>query len=226
MFKIQISNEIIEDHKLTNKAFYLYVYLKIYSKSNKQAYVFTKELMRQLNWKDKSTLKKYLLQLKNAKYINYNLEINEQGNEVLPIHNAITIYFINENLLREFTQLDEDILLKIQTLASKTELHKLSDGKYIIDKIFDEKESATRIYYLYEKLYNKEHKYSITISYKEIFNMTGCNNQITKGINDLLINNKLLIIKQGNKYNENIRSRNSYLPIWDMTRRITQPKLE
>ena len=73
---------------------------------------------------------------------------------------------------------------------------------------------TTRIYYIYEKNYNKKDKYAISTSYEDIIKIVSCNNQLLNSINLMLEENNMINKIIGNKVeNTNKRLKNKYIPI-------------
>lgn len=223
MFKVQINNSIIEDSTLSNSAFYLYVYLKLYARTKTHANIYVKDFMNLIDWKDKNTFKKYLQELKNKGLIEYTLQLNSRGYAMLPIHKPLLVKMEYDNLPIQFTQIKDGVLHQIREIASKTEIY--SDHQ--LQKFSDEKEIATRIYYIYEKSYNKTKDYCIALTFNYICSIVKCSNKTLSSINSTLMNHHLLYIDYGKNKDQTVhRHPNKYTPIWKEERKILHRKFK
>lgn len=195
---------MIEDPFLTTKAFYLYICLKIHGKYADTLRIHNVEIKEFTKW-DNRTIKKYLKELKEKKYINYTLPLDEKGNEIIVISNPINIYIYPLEDKIEFSYVDEDILRMINNSTDKICVDKMRTSE-------NGKEIAVRLYYLYEKYYNKKFNTPAILSYQQIKNIVGGNFNKIIAINKILSDNGLLeIIRRANK---NIHVANHYYPIW------------
>jgi len=221
-FKVQVNDDILTDDELSNRAFYLYIYLKLYGKSNETVYIYPPELLEQMGWTGNNTFKKYLLELKQLGYIDYELSINKQGNECLPINRRMIINFTDDLSEGSFTQIDFKTILKLQNVLKLTEIYKVDhestadnkNKKYIIEKHYDEKEVGLRMYFLYEKFYNKKDQCGIPISYENISKTSKASPQIIAYVNNTLEKNNLLKIKHGIFWVKDRKIKNKYIPMW------------
>lgn len=216
MLKVKVSHTIIENPTLTNKAFYLYTYLRYHAKNKDAVFIYADELRRTIKWKKNDTIKKYLQELRNSnnKYIYYELPINDNGNEVMPKAQPIKIDFLQDYISPKYEMVDENILFKIQEISQLTEIKTKIDDEWVIKHVWDEKELATRIYYFHEKNYNKKDKYTLGASYEDIIQTVSCNNQLFNSINNMFEENNLITKIVSDKIeNTNYRLKNKYIPI-------------
>ena len=217
MFKIQISNTIIESPTLSTRAFYLYVYLKLYARDNKKIYIYNSDLKKLTKISDNKTIKERLNELRSNKFIYYELPINkETGEEKLPNGQPLVIDFVDSDYIaKTFNQISDEALFKIQELTCKLKVG-FKKNKQQYEKIVNAKEVATRLYYVYEMKYIKKDNNPLRISFEQIKSIVGSNNETIIAINKTLIQNNLLKQNTGDKIeSSNQRYRNKYYPLWE-----------
>jgi len=225
MFKAQVNNTIIENKTLSNAAFYLYTYLVIHARGDKKVDIYINQLLADMHWKSNKTLKKHLTRLKELRYIGYELGVSSKGYEYLPIHGSLTVY-LNDNFInRQFTQVAIETLYGVRDATLLTEIHTMIDGELVVKSVYDEKELATRLYYMYEKSYNKKDNYSVPLTYVDIYSITKGSNKVVKAVSNALVKSKLLIVFIGERIiGSNKRRANKYLPTWKRGREFkTEP---
>lgn len=196
IWKIRVNNTILTDVGLTHKAFYLYVVIKQLAQKNKTLYVYKEELMDALYWKKNSTLKSYLLELKNCKIIKYSF--ND-----LPKNKPLKIEILT-NEVDNYTQVDTETIDRIKIHTKSIVLD---------DKVSDLKELAIRLFYVYEKYYNKKEGYARP-PYKIIKDCIKTTDRYIKILNTVFAENNIVQIRIGKKYdNSNMRMNNTYIPM-------------
>jgi hypothetical protein len=215
MFKVRIKDKITDNSLLTNKAYYLYVYLKLYAKGNQYIYIYLNELMELIQWKDKKTVKKYLIELKNLKYIYY--EFNEDNPNNFPINQPLHINILDEDNSEQYTQIDINTILKLQKVGKEIRVVNYKD-KNKITIISDLKEVTLRLFYLYEKNYFRKQNNGTKITYANIQYITKSSDKNIKAINNTLVKNDMLEIIVGKRFNsDSRRTVNEYKPICEIT---------
>jgi len=209
MFKVRIDDRITDDSLLTNKAYYLYTYLKLYAKGNQYVYIYLNELMELLQWKDKKTVKKYLIELKKLKYIYY--DFGEENS--FPINQPLHINILQSEHNETFTQIDINTIQKLQNIGKEIEVINYKDkNKNII--ISDLKEITLRLFYLYEKNYFRKEGNGTKIAYAKLGYVTKCSDKNIKAINNTLVKRNMLEVIVGKRHNTNSRRTvNEYKPI-------------
>lgn len=199
--RIQITHEILVNRQIPHEAIYLLIHIKNKA-SNNHVRIYSSKLINELNWKDTRTLKKYL-------NILYDIGEIDTQYKTLPKHKPLE-FNINP-IGKHFTQVDIDTINKIKELCQETPL--IVKGK---ETILNLQEMSLRLFYLYEKYYNKQ-KGKAYPEYKQIVQDTGMSSKHIKVINDWLELNGILEIEHGEYYvnedEETRKGRNQYIPI-------------
>jgi len=217
LYKVQVSNTIIEYPNLSTRAFYLYVYLKLYARGNNKIYIYNSDLKNITKISDNKTIKERLSELRGNQFIYYELPFNkETGEEELPNGQPLIINLIDSDYISKiFTQISDEALFKIQELTCKLKV-KYKKDKQQYEKIVNAKEVATRLYYVYQMKYIKKDNNPLRISFEQIKGIVGSNNETIIAINKILIENNLLRQNTGSKIeSSNQRYRNKYYPLWE-----------
>lgn len=217
IYSVQVPNILIFTPKHYNEL-YLYVILKSIN-GNKPIDRYSHELLELLQWKDIRTLKKYLLNLKNEGYINYNFDDLPQTSK-LHIEKTDIKKFkkLNKNgKLSYFTQVNIKLIHKIIDSTIECKIKQYSKkNKKSATKILDLKERSLTLFYYYKSWYNPKMGYSCQ-AYKQIHKDTGISYEYIKIINKILHKNQLVKVILGDKTKNidgyNKRERNKYIPV-------------
>jgi hypothetical protein len=214
---IKIENSIVEDSNLSNRAFYLYVYIKIMSKGQNFVNTTSTDILNILKWKTKKTLKQHLNEL-------YEIGLIEGNIFTFPTNKPINIILLEDKVLKNFTQINIKTIMKIQEITEQTPIKIYSaekdiecediNGVYITKQHVNLKESAIRLYFLYERYYNRKFQTKTKLTYEQIQQKISISNKFIKSINNILYENKLLFVDIGYKNINNKRSVNGYEPIF------------
>lgn len=211
---IQIPNNLICTKDISHFAIFLYVVLVINS-FNKIVNIKISKLLELTGWKSNKTLKKYLTELKQLNYINYDfIDLPKNTNAEIKISKQS---YGKDNY---FVGIDRECLLKIMEITSEV-LAKRDKKK----KVVDLKEQAIRLFSYYCIKYNKDVGFAY-VAYSIIKLDTGIRDANIKSINTILHKNKILEVTIGGRYilddedKKNIRERNHYIPLCKIKNKI------
>lgn len=198
--RIQIPNKIIIDRAFPHNAFGLYVELKMRAFNNKVE-VMPMKLKETLGWKDNRKLKKYLKTLYNFGLI--DKQVDRINNYKLL---NISLTSIGEEY---FTQVDVNTIRKIKESVRSVKLLRKGKPK-------DVHEIALRLFYYYEKNYNRDFGKAYP-TYEQINKDTRIHSDYIMSINEEFHKNGLVIVRTGEWYkDDNLemkRKGNQYIPI-------------
>lgn len=198
-----IDNTIKKQHA-PYQALYLYVILKSVCKNN-HVNIYVEKLKSEdyLDWKSTKTLKKYLDYLKDNKYIIFDFE-------TMPKHKPLQIDIIpikeipkKDNRENHFVQISVEYIKNIITKCKciKIEYINKKTGE-IINKTYNLKEMALKLFYYYRKMYNDEYRYACP-SYKQTYEATGISREYINILNNFFSDNGLVEVQQGKWYSPN-----------------------
>ena len=173
------------------------------------------KLLELTGWKSTKTLKKYLIELKELNYVDFDF-IN------LPKNTNIQIKIVKQSYGKDnyFVSIEKECLLKIIEIANEV-LAKRDKKK----KIFDLKEQAIRLFSYYCIKYKKEVGFAY-VAYSIIKLETGIRDANIKAINTILHKNNILDVTIGGRYivydeeKKNYRERNHYIPLCKIKNKI------
>lgn len=213
---IQIPNNLICTKEISHYAVFLYIVLVINS-YNKTTNIKINKLLDITNWKTTKTLKKYLNELKQYNYINYDFNN-------LPKNDNIQIKIIKQSYGKNnyFVAIERECLIKIMEITSKVYLKRNKKKQE-----YDLKEQAIRLFSYYCIKYKKEVGFAY-VAYSIIKLETGIRDANIKAINSILHKNNILEVTIGGRYintndnnnNTNIRERNHYIPLCKIKNKI------
>lgn len=211
---IQIPNNLICTKEISHYAVYLYIVLVINS-YNKTTNIKINKLLDITNWKTTKTLKKYLNELKQYNYINYDFNN-------LPKNDNIQIKIIKQSYGKNnyFVAIERECLIKIMEITSKVYLKRNKKKQE-----YDLKEQAIRLFSYYCIKYKKEVGFAY-VAYSIIKLETGIRDANIKAINSILHKNNILEVTIGGRYilddeeKKNIRERNHYIPLCKIKNKI------
>jgi uncharacterized protein (DUF1919 family) len=110
-------------------------------------------------------------------------------------------------------EITEQTPIKIYSAEKDIECEDIN-GVYITKQHVNLKESAIRLYFLYERYYNRKFQTKTKLTYEQIQQKISISNKYIKSINNILYENKLLFVDIGYKNINNKRSVNGYEPIF------------
>jgi len=198
MRRFSISTDVIRNPLVSHHAIYLYITLKeMMDYRTYRVDAYSANILKNANWSDRRTLKKYLSELKQIELITYEF-VNFPINKPL----LITINPIPDDA--QFTQVDELTIKKINDVT----------WDHLIMTNIDMKEMAIRLFYLYESYYNSYYEIAFP-SFRVINSDTRISNIYIKLLNELFNKNKLVIVKYGSQVEWNKKGNNTYIPICD-----------
>ncbi len=207
---IQMPNNLILDTNLNTKAKYLYLVLKISSTDN-ISIIYTKTLLKKLQWSDTKTLKKYLTQLKHQGYIQYDFN-------KLPKHKPMEIKLLPKGY---YTELDREIIHKTIEICKAVKIIRYTkdnnNNNIKKEVLADLKEDAIILLYLYEMYYNENFSCGYACpSYEHIYKTLKIRQQNITAINKTLHDNYICKCISGTYHQDddgNIRQHNNrYIP--------------
>lgn len=210
---IQIPNNLVCTKDISHYAVFLYVVLVINS-YNRQVNTKISNLLELTGWKTTKTLKKYLNELKELKYINYDfVDLPKNSNAII---NITKQSYGKDNY---FIGIEKECLLKIIDIADEIQIKRDKKKKQI-----DLKEQAIRLFSYYCIKYNKDIGFAY-VSYSIINLETGIRYSNIKSINTILHKNNILQVIIGDRYitedeSKNVRERNHYIPLCKIKNKI------
>lgn len=222
---IQIPNELISDPTISVKATYLYVWLKILYTYKTKIFSKKPEILRvHTQWTNK-LINKYLLELKQNKYIDYNFTN-------LPKSKPIQIKILSppESEKNGFTQVPKDIITQVIDLTSNiletTKNIKDDKGKMRREKIhydkehpLDLKEYAVRLLFVRAKFHRismENGKSCSWLTYALTKNEMQIRYDYLETINTILHKNEIVNMQRNknktfkNEYDQEIYQANQY----------------
>lgn len=181
--RIIISNEIINNKKIPNEAFYLYVMMKSMAVNNLLT-IYHKKLMKNIEW-SQYQLRKYTTILKKVGLINYDFE---QFPKFRPMEINIVNKRINDN---NSTGLSIDTINQI--IENSKEITCYYNGE---ERIVNLREVSLRIFYIYVSLYDEDKGYT-SITHSVIRDIATINSMTIKAVNENLVKHNLLEYEAG-----------------------------
>lgn len=193
--RIQIPTHIIRNSLISSNAIYLYIILKTMTSSLKVV-AYSSTILERTLWTDRRTLKKYLQELKHNSLISYDFD-------KFPINKPLLLNITPIEKEEHFTQVDVDTIQKIISATNDV---------LVNNKPQDLKETAIRLFYLYESYYNTNYDIAYP-SYTVINKETRIKHQTIKILNDVFHANGIVKVNYGEKSEWNRNKNNTYVPI-------------
>ena len=192
IMKVQIPNDIIINREVDHATFFLYVELKRAFYKGKLV-VYPYSLKEALGWKDNRKLKSHFNKL-------YELGlIKNEVNRINPSR-PIDVELTEGALNSDYTQVDIETLDKIKRHTSLVVMPGRKNFR-------DVQDSATRLFYYYEKNYNHDYGKAFP-TYLQISEDTRIHSSYIQAINEVFDRSGLVKIRKGTFYQKLVDGRN------------------